>query len=238
MKILRALAISLLLLAASPVLAANLGSLPGGKVISCAEAVKYRDQELIKEYDAIAARYADGTADRQKLLDEKLNSELAKLDAEWAKTQPALRKRVAASWVALTLSVVGAATGSWAARRADPANKEAVKILVDRATVSSSAISSAVIGGNVSVADVALLPVSAIAEVAFPPAALGLTVLSIGLGVIDQIDSLAEMELEKSAYEGSAEVLKTALRSLAKKSVTNQLVQLNKVKDDIVKVCK
>jgi hypothetical protein len=227
-----------LLITGSISYAANLGALPGGKAISCEAAVKYRDQELIKEYDAIVARYADGTAERQRLLDQKLNTELAKLDAVWAKTQPALKKKVAAQWVALTLSVVGVATSQWAATRVTPENKEAVNILIERSNHAASSISSAVIAGEVSVKDAALLPVSTLVGVLVPEAAIGLAVLSIGMGVIDQIDNLAELELEKSAYQGSAEVLKAALRNLAKKSVSNQLVQLNKVKDEIVKACK
>lgn len=232
------LAFAVLLIAGSTGNAADLGALRGAKPISCDAAIRYRDQELIKEYDAIVARYADGTAERQRLLDQKLNTELAKLDAVWAKTQPALKKKVAAQWVALTLSVVGVATSQWAATRVTPENKEAVNILIERSNHAASAISSAVIAGEVSVKDAAMLPVSTLVGVLVPEAAIGLAVLSIGMGVIDQIDNLAELELETSAYQGSADVLKTALRNLARKSVSNQLVQLNKVKDEIVKACK
>lgn len=159
------------------------------------------------------------------------------LDATWAKTAAQLKKRVAAQWVAITLSIVGIATGEWAASRVSNEDRIAVKLLNDRAVTASSAVTSAAMTGRFSVADIALLPVSAIVAVTAPPALLGLTVLSLGLGAIDQYDNLADLTLEKSAYEGTAAVLKGALYTLAAKSVTNQLQRLNQVKAQIDRVC-
>jgi len=113
-----------------------------------------------------------------------------------------------------------------------------VKLLSDRATTASSSIASAAMSGKISVSDIGLLPVTAIVGIAFPPASFGLTVLSIGLGAIDQYDNIAELNLETSAYKGSAEVLKGALRKLAAKSVENRLQGLNHVKNDIDTACK
>lgn len=217
--------------------AKDFGKLPAGKMISCLEAVHYRDNILIKEYDAIVVRYADGTVDRQKLLQEKLEVELKKLDAQWSRTSDQLKKRVAGQWVAITLSVVGSATASWAKAKVTAQDKEAVGLLVERATNSSAIVANGTIGKQVSVSDVALLPVSAVVAVAFPPASLGITVLSIGLGVIDQIENLADLNLEEAAYRTSADVLKTALRNLALKSVTNQLRRLSDVKNEIDRAC-
>jgi hypothetical protein len=217
--------------------AKDFGKLPTGRIISCAEAAAYRDNILLKEYDALSARYADGTADRQKLVMDKLNRQLQQLDEKWAKTAPELKKRVAAQWVALTLSVVGTATGEWAAARVTADNRVAVKILADRAAFASSSINSAVMTGKIGVSDVALLPISAIVSVTFPPASLSITVLSLGLGAIDQYENLADLDLERSEYSASAEILKTALRNLAAKSVASQLQKVNQVKNEIDRAC-
>jgi hypothetical protein len=217
--------------------AKDFGKASNGRTITCDEAAQYRDKVLIREYDAIAARYDDGTADRQKRVLDKLNLELRQLDEKWSKVAPELKKQVAAEWVVLTLSLVGVATGEWAAARAGTTDKLAVKLLTDRATAASTAMTSAAMAGKVSPADIALLPVSAVVMIAFPPAAIGVTVLSIGLAAIDQYENLADLSLEKSAYTGTAEVLKNALRQLAAKSVVNQLQRLNQVKNEIDKAC-
>lgn len=192
------LALCLLVLTITPLEASakDFGRLKDARVITCSEAVKYRDNVLVREYDAIVARYADGTADRQKRMLEKLEIELKKLDAQWIKTEEAQRKKIAAQWVALSLSVIGTGTGEWAAAGASVENRAAVKILTDRATTASTTITTSVMSGSVSNADIALLPVSAIVAVAFPPAALGVTVLSLGLGAIDQYENIADLNLE------------------------------------------
>jgi hypothetical protein len=217
--------------------AKDFGKALNGRTISCDEAAQYRDKILIREYDAIAARYDDGTADRQKRVLDKLNAELKQLDDKWAKAAPELKRKVAAQWAVLTLSLVGVATGEWAAVRTSVSDKVAVKLPTDRATNASTTMTTAVVAGKVNLVDVALLPVSAIVMVAFPPAALGVTALSIGLAAIDQYENLADLSLEKSAYAGTAEVLKNALRQLAAKSVANQLQRLNQVKNEIDKAC-
>jgi hypothetical protein len=84
-----ALIVVLCCLGATATTAKDLGRALNGHIITCAEAARYRDNVLIKEYDAISARYADGTAERQKLVLQKLNAQLKQLDDKWAKTAPA-----------------------------------------------------------------------------------------------------------------------------------------------------
>jgi hypothetical protein len=217
--------------------AKDVGKLQFGRTVSCAEAVKYRDAVLIREYDAIVARYADGTADRQQRVRDMLDIELARLDIRWAETNHIVRKKIAAQGVGLALALAGVATGKWAASRVAPGDQAAVQLLTDRATTALSAVTSQSWTGQVSVSDIALLPVSSIVTVALPSASVHLAILSIGLGVVDGIENLVDLTLEKAAYEGSADVLKAALRNLAKKSVTGQLERLNSVKNEIDRVC-
>lgn len=61
--------------------------------------------------------------------------------------------------------------------------------------------------------------------------------LSLRLGAIDQYETLADFDPERSQYTSSADVLKDALRKLAARSVENQLQKLNQVKNETDRAC-
>ncbi len=211
----------------------------GTVVVDCAEATKYRDGELFSEFSLLLDNYDKGREVRRAETMATLQQNLADLEASWAATGAVGRRKIAANAVALALASASAGTAKWIKAK-DGLNDQqriaADELLSRSATLTSSVVSGG-FTGSIDVSDLVLLPVNTISSVLFPPAALGLTVYSIGKGLIGTGFSLADYYLDKDVYQAEAKMLRETITKIAMRSADGQIARINKIKNEIDKTC-
>ena len=210
-----------------------------GRIVSCDEAAKYRDTTLLVEYDLVNAMYEDGTEFRKKLVVAELERYLADLESNWATLNSVGKKKIATNAVALMLAAIGNATAKWAELRPDlsEVQKQAIYILSDRSATLTSSILRAGLTNEVSLRDIALLPVSTVAAACYPPADAVLFAIGAGIGLIELGSSVGDWYLANQDYQKEAKTLRETIKKLSEKTVEQQLKRIEEAKNEIDKAC-
>ena len=144
--------------------------------------------------------------------------------------------------MALTLAFASFATGKWLETRSGMShiNRVAATHLVERGASLTSVVVKAVTTGKADSIEIALLPINLVAPL-IPVVGTGIVAgsatWSIGKSLVDTRLAFAEYALAESDYQGEARILRAALENLALRSVENQLVGLNGLKNQIDKTC-
>ncbi|MCU7886351.1 MAG: hypothetical protein KZQ82_19355 [Candidatus Thiodiazotropha sp. (ex Lucinoma annulata)] len=213
---------------------------PGVGVITCQQAVDYRDGKLFAEYEAALRTYDAGKEDRIRLVRQEFVAQKARIIQEWKSANEANKRKVAANAVGVALSGGGLATAKWMNTRTalTPIEKQGAEILIDRGTTFIDTAISGGLTGDISTTGLVLLPVlTVVGIVASPVVSATVTAVGIGVGVIGLADSLWKYFIDEQDYANDANQFADALERLAEKSVSRQISDIMRVKNEIDQKC-
>lgn len=218
----------------------NFATIPGVGVITCEQAVQYRNGRLIAEYDAAFREYDTGRELRIQKVMAEFSVHKRQLIQAWDTTSSINRKKVVANGVGLVLSIGGVATASWMNSRSGltTIEKAVAGDLVNRGTTFTNTAISGGLTGNIDSVSLALIPVATVAAVIGSPIiSVAVTAVGIGIGMLGVGFSIWEYFIDEQDYSQRSGVFINALEDLAERSVNNQLLAIIGIKNQIDAQC-
>jgi hypothetical protein len=214
-------------------------ALINGKIISCDEALKFRDGRLAEEIAVFVAAYDGDKAGRQKAVRERFETHIKRLEEAWTKAAPAKRDAIYANGINLALSILGTVVGNKVSSmpQVSANDRAAAKILADRSAALTGMLSSAGLGVEVAPADVIGLPIAVVGALGTPVIGSAALAYGIGNGLIGVSFAGYDYYLDGKNYKVELAGFKDSLNRLIDKSIDLKLADFMRVKNEIDKKC-
>jgi hypothetical protein len=213
----------------------------GGRVISCEEAVEYRDTVLVRQYDALVRGYDAGRAQRKALVLAELQQHLDQAEIAWKKADAAQRGWVFGQIAALAVGIGGGATAKWATSRGalSAVEKAVAQEIHERGVYAVQKIAeSAFTAPDIKPVEIGLMGASLVIAVAGTAAMSG-AVLGAGLvyGGVQTWMEFSQHVATKAEYASDAATMRAAMTRIANNSVEGQIDRLLKMTNEIAGTC-
>jgi len=221
----------------------NFAVLPDGRVITCQQAVKYRDGRLFDELRVLDRDYANGKQQRIQHALNELNRHRGDLNNAWKRAETADKKKIAVNAIALVLSLAANATGRWASTKIPGGSgydldRRVVEHMIDRGGTLTGNVISGYFAKNVDMISIGLLPVCAIATaVESPVISIAVTAVGLAEGLLGIRYSIADLYLDERDYTSQMAIFDQAIERLLEKSLDNQVQRINEIKNEIDAQC-
>lgn len=212
-----------------------------GRVITCSEAAQFRDNVLIRQYDALMRDYDAGKEQRRQQVLTELTQHLDNAEGVWSGAEPILRKRIFGQLAAMAVAVGANKTAGWASARSGLSGTEAAvagELYQRSAYVTEKISSAAYTAPDISPVDIAQMSAGLFIAVA------GTVVMSEALffsglayGAIQTWGAVSDYIATKNEYEGDVATMRRAIEGIATKSVDGQIRRLLNMANDIAASC-
>jgi hypothetical protein len=212
----------------------------GGGVMSCKQAVAFRDGPLLAQYDALAARYDSGREARLKAVQQEFATHRAALATEWKRASASQRRALWANGITLAMSAVSAGTGKWlkGQKNLSAVDKIAAEILIERGTSTSSVVVKAGLTETIDPKEVLAIPVMTIAAAAGATiVGVIITTYAVTQGTIDTYFAWEQLKITDHDFAVQDAVFVKALDDVLARSSDAQIRRVNAMKNAIDAVC-
>ena len=211
----------------------------GFNVLSCEEAIKFRDGELFLSYSDILDKYDPERETRINKIVQDFSKHANKLSKEWDHADKQARRKIAAAAAGLLIGEAASYYSKTAlngAKNLTDIEKRALNALSERGT------SWVVFFGQLSInkePDMkTLVGMPATFLMTFFDMSVAGKVLTFGTTGIDIMTALGERMIAENDFTKQSEILQKGAEKMLRSSRKVQLHELNKIKNDIDAQCK
>lgn len=210
-----------------------------GKIVTCAEAFAYRDGPLFHGFQMLTSKDETERDVRRKAAIAELSKHVEKLRKDWNTKSAEQKKRLYSSLATFTLAEVVKKYGKAMIEQpgGDAATKRYAQIAIERSVDLQKTLVDTAFQSPPGAASLAGLPLGTLA-LAVPQLQLGAKVYEYGVFGIDALAMLGDLYLINEEYPKQIEQLEAAIQTVVSRSTDLKIAALNKVKNDIDKVCK
>lgn len=210
-----------------------------GKVMTCKDAVAFRDGPLADEWAAIQKSYSQPKADRQKALREELTKHIASLKQEWEKASEAHKRVIRTKAGLFVLGAAAKKAGDFVQKlpNLSETEKKGVGILMGKGEqiVNLTANSGT---ASLGASDVAKMIPASFSFILTGTAAHVVALAFLTDAGVDFGFALWDKSISDDAFSGEIKVLEESLAKLVERSSDIQIARVNAIKNNIDATCK
>jgi len=210
-----------------------------GKIVTCAEAFKFRDGRLHEELLVLLKAYDKDKATRQKEIRAEFQKHIAQLEKDWADAKPEMQKTIIVNSISLIFSIGGDHLGKTMSKISGLTGleKNAAEFVTSRSLETKGLIIKAGFKQDIPPSDLIGLPLGIVAALGTPIIGQAVLAYGIGTGVVSLGIAGYDYYLTEVQYDQDIDNLKKALDRLIDRSVDLQIGRINSLKNDIDARC-